>query len=257
MTGIVWNVRPEIFSIGPLTIRWYGLFFAISFILGFNIVQKIFAAEKVPEKHLDRLFVYMVIGTIGGARLGHTLFYEPEIYLSDPLRILKIWEGGLASHGAAVGIFFMLWLYKRQTGLSWLWMVDRLCLTVALAGGFIRLGNLFNSEILGKESSVPWAFEFFSVDRVPRHPTQIYESLTYFASFGILYWLYWKRGKGRQRGYLFGLFLMLIFGSRIFWEFFKENQVPFESSLPLNMGQLLSIPLVIAGAILFARGRKT
>lgn len=258
MTGIAWNVSPEIFSVGSFAIRWYGLFFALSFILGFNLVQKIFNAERVPERHLDKLFIYMVIGTIGGARLGHTLFYEPEIYLSDPLRILKIWEGGLASHGAAIGIFSLLWLFKRQSGLGWLWLVDRLCLTVALAGGFIRLGNLFNSEILGKESSVPWAFTFLRVDRIPRHPTQIYESMTYFASFALLYWLYWKRDKGQCRGYLFGLFLMLIFGSRIVWEFLKENQVAFESSLPLglNMGQLLSIPLVVVGAILFARARR-
>ncbi|MCM2277666.1 MAG: prolipoprotein diacylglyceryl transferase [Oligoflexia bacterium] len=252
---IHWNVSPELLSIGSFSIRWYGLLFAISFVLGFRIVQKMFAAEKVSEKHLDPLFIYMIVGTIGGARVGHCLFYEPEIYLADPIRILKVWEGGLASHGAAIGIFFALFLYCRKHRLSWLWLVDRLCITVALAGGFIRLGNLFNSEILGKPAELPWSFVFTRIDAIPRHPTQLYESLGYFAAFALLYRLYWS-GKGKRQGYLFGLFLMLIFGSRFVWEFFKENQVAFESSLPLNMGQLLSVPLVALGAFLFARAAR-
>ena len=250
---IQWNVHPELFQLGFLTIRWYGLLFALAFILGFRVFEKILMAEKIPMEHLDRIFVTMVISTIVGARVGHCLFYEPEIYLNDPIRILKVWEGGLASHGAAVGIFSALAFYCKKYKMNWLWLVDRLCLTVALAGGFIRLGNLFNSEILGKPTQLPWSFVFTSVDRVPRHPTQLYESITYFSSFGLLYWLYWKKKKGEARGYLFGLFLILIFGSRFVWEFLKENQVAFESSLPLNLGQLLSIPLILAGAILMYR----
>lgn len=250
---IHWNASPEIFAIGSFALRWYGLFFALSFILGFNVEQKIFAYEKIDERHLDRLFVTMVVGTIVGARLGHTLFYEPEIYLADPIRILRIWEGGLASHGAAVVIPLLLWFYQRTSGLTWLWLLDRMCLTVALAGGFIRLGNLFNSEILGKAWDGPWSFVFMRVDRIPRHPTQIYESITYFASFAFLMWLYWKRGKGKSPGYMFGTFLILIFGTRIGWEFLKENQTPWEQGLFLNMGQLLSIPLVGIGIYLLLR----
>lgn len=252
---IQWNISPEIISIGMISIRWYGLLFATSFVLGFRLIEKVFAKEKVSAEHLDRLFIYMVIGTIGGARLGHCLFYEPEIYLANPIQILKIWEGGLASHGAAIGIFSLLAFYCRKYRLNWLWLVDRLCLTVALAGGFIRLGNLFNSEILGKPGNVPWSFVFRRVDLIPRHPTQIYESITYFTSFGILYWLYSEKKKGEEQGFLFGLFLILVFGGRFFLEFFKENQVAFEASLPLNMGQLLSLPLVAIGFILVLRSK--
>ncbi|MCM2324411.1 MAG: prolipoprotein diacylglyceryl transferase [Oligoflexia bacterium] len=254
---IHWNVSPELIGLGGLSIRWYGLLFALSFILGFWIIQRIFAAEKVSDKHLDPLFITMIVGTIAGARLGHCLFYEPEIYLRDPIRILKIWEGGLASHGAAIGIFAALYYFARKHRLRWLWLVDRLCITVALAGGFIRLGNLFNSEILGKATDLPWSFVFVRVDPVPRHPAQLYESLTYFAIFAVLYRLYWKAGKGRLPGYLFGLFLMLVFGARFILEFFKEYQVPFEAGLPLNMGQVLSIPLVALGLYLFVRARRS
>lgn len=251
-----WDVNPEVFSIGFVSIRWYGLFFAISFMLGFQLMQRIFAAEKVSEKHLDRLFIYMVVGTIVGARLGHTLFYEPEIYLADPIRILKITEGGLASHGGGIGIFIALYLYSRKYKLGWLWMVDRLCLTVALAGGFIRLGNLFNSEILGKPSNVPWAVRFMRVDGIPRHPAMVYESITYFVIFAVLYHLYWKKKKGEIPGFLFGWFLIGTFGARFVWEFFKENQVSFESAMPINMGQILSIPMVLAGIWLVMRAAR-
>lgn len=252
---IQWNMSPEILSLGIVSIRWYGLLFATSFVLGFRLIEKIFAFEKVSAEHLDRLFIYMVVGTIAGARLGHCLFYEPDIYLANPIQILKIWEGGLASHGAALGIFGLLALYCRKYRLNWIWLVDRLCLAVALSGGLIRLGNLFNSEILGRPADVPWSFVFRRIDLIPRHPTQIYESITYFVTFGILNWLYWKKKKGVERGFLFGLFLILVFGGRFFLEFFKENQVAFEASLPLNMGQLLSLPLVTIGVVLVLRSK--
>lgn len=254
---IHWNVSPEIVNIGPLSIRWYGLLFAAAFLTGFRIIERIFSAEKVSAAHLDRLFVYVIVSTLLGARLGHTLFYEPEVYLPNPLRILKIWEGGLASHGAAVGIFFALFIYSKKYKLSWLWMVDRLAIVVALAGAFIRTGNLFNSEIIGKPTDLPWAFVFERVDSIPRHPPQIYEALGYLATFILLHRFYWKGNKGKSRGFLFGTFLIAVFGSRFVWEFFKENQVAFESSLPLNMGQLLSIPLVITGIILLVRARRS
>lgn len=252
---IQWNVSPEIFTLGFLSVRWYGLLFALSFVLGFRLMEKIFRAEKVSEKHLDRLMIYMVIGTIVGARLGHCLFYEPDLYLANPLQILKIWEGGLASHGAAIGIFSVLTVFSRKFKFNWLWLVDRLTLPVALSGGLIRLGNLFNSEIFGKPAEIPWAFIFTRVDSLPRHPTQIYESLTYFFTFGLLSWLYWKKQKSKTRGFLFGVFLVLVFGSRFIWEFLKENQVVFEASLPLNLGQILSVPLVVIGVMLMIRAR--
>jgi prolipoprotein diacylglyceryl transferase len=252
---IHWNVDPEIFRFGFFAVRWYGLCFALAFILGFQVMERIFLRERVRVEPLESLFIYMVIGTIGGARLGHCLFYEPEIYLEDPIRILKIWEGGLASHGAAIGIFSVLALYCRRYRISFLWLVDRLSIAAALAGGFVRLGNLFNSEIIGKPTQVPWSFVFMRVDQLARHPTQLYESLTYFSTSALLAWFYWKREKGEKRGFLFGLFLIIVFGSRVLWEFFKENQVSFEASLPINMGQLLSIPLVLTGALLVARNR--
>jgi len=250
-----WNVSPEIFTLGFFSIRWYGLLFALSFVLGFRIMEKIFKAEKVSEEHLDRLMVYMVMGTIVGARLGHCLFYEPDLYLANPLQILKIWEGGLASHGAAIGIFLVLTIFSKKYKFNWFWLADRISLPVALSGGFIRLGNLFNSEIFGKPTDMPWAFIFVRIDGLSRHPTQLYESLTYFLTFGLLSWLYWKKQKGEVRGFLFGLFLVLVFGSRFIWEFFKENQVVFEASLPLNLGQILSVPLVVMGIVFMILAR--
>lgn len=256
MHMITWNVSPDILSLGPITLRWYGLLFAIAFIFGLRAVERTFLNEKVPQEHVDRLFLYVIVGTIGGARLGHCLFYEPEIYLADPIRILKVWEGGLASHGAAVGIFTALWIYAKRYKMKWLWMADRVTLAVASSGLFIRLGNLFNSEILGKPGDVPWSFVFVRIDQIPRHPTQLYEALSYFGIFLFLLWSYWKRGKGKLPGYMLGTFLIGVFGFRFVWEFFKENQVSFEANLPLNMGQLLSIPLVLLGVWLTIRSSR-
>ncbi len=160
---VIWDPSPEIFAIGPLSIRWYGLLFALGFLIGQQILIYIFKKEGKPEQDVETLTVYMVLATVVGARLGHCLFYEPDVYLNDPIRILKIWEGGLASHGATIGILFALWLYarkKRGQGQSYFWVVDRIVITVALAGGLIRMGNLMNSEIIGKPSDVPWGFVF-------------------------------------------------------------------------------------------------
>jgi prolipoprotein diacylglyceryl transferase len=249
---IHWNVRPEIFTLGPLQPRWYGVLFATAFLGGYHLLKQFSIREKVPLHHLDSLLYHMAFGTIIGARLGHCLFYEPDIYLRDPIRILFVWEGGLASHGALIGIMVALWRFSRKSGLRFSWVVDRCAVGVALAGFFIRLGNLFNSEILGKPAPAdfPLAFVFMRIDRVPRHPTQIYEALTYLAIFGVLYGMYWKTDARLKPFRLFGSLLALIFTARFVLEFFKENQVPFEAGLPLNMGQLLSIPAVIIGLIL-------
>ncbi len=246
---IEWTVDREIFSIGFITIRYYSLFFLISFVLGIVIMKRIFRIENKPEIDVDDLLVYMMIGTVIGARLGHVLFYGSDYYFNNPIEILKVWNGGLASHGAAVGILTALYLFiKNKKIYNYLWLIDRVAISVALAGFFIRSGNLFNSEIIGKPTDVPWAFIFSKyVDNVPRHPTQLYEAFAYLLIFVILYKLYDRKREKSAPGFLFGLFMALIFGFRFFVEFFKENQEAFEAGMALNMGQILSIPLVLLG----------
>jgi prolipoprotein diacylglyceryl transferase len=248
INAIVWDVNPEILSIGNFAIRWYGLLFASGFVFGYFIMGSIFKREKIPQKLLDTLTTYMVVGTVIGARLGHCLFYEPEYYLADPIKILKVWEGGLASHGAAIGILIALWLFARKAKRPYIWILDRIVIVVALAGFFIRMGNLMNSEIYGVETSLPWGFIFVRwQETMPKHPTQIYEGLSYLLIFGILYLIYKKKGISVKPGLLFGLFLVVLFSMRFLIEFIKEPQVGFEETMALNMGQLLSIPFILAG----------
>ncbi|MCS7073732.1 MAG: prolipoprotein diacylglyceryl transferase [Bacteroidia bacterium] len=259
---INWTVTPEIFE--GLPVRWYGLLFASGFLIGHYIMTKILVQEGKPEKDMDSLTVFMVVGTVLGARLGHCLFYQPEYYLPNPLEIFKIWEGGLASHGAAIGILASLYFYsKSKPDQPYLWIVDRIVIVVALAGALIRIGNLMNSEIYGKPTDLPWGFRFILPDgpnAVPRHPTQIYEAVWYFISFWILKHLYDKMKEKTPHGYLLGWFLIFIFGMRIFFEFFKEQQVESESitlsMIGLNFGQLLSIPFTILGLWLMLRGHS-
>lgn len=245
---IYWDVSPDIFSIGPITIRWYGLLFAASFIIGYQLMMVIYNKEGRSEKDLNDIVWYMVAGTVFGARIGHCLFYNPDYYLANPLEILMIWKGGLASHGAAIGILLAIYLYvNSRKGFTFLWVMDRVVITVALAGFFIRMGNLFNSEILGKPTDLPWAFVFSLIDGQPRHPAQAYEALAYLGVFFVLLKIYLsKLGKVKQ-GKLFGIFLILVFGFRFFIEFLKENQSQFEIGMFLNMGQILSIPLIVLG----------
>ena len=257
---IHWNASPEIVDIGPLTLRWYGLLFASGFLIGLFIVKRMFAEEKLPEAWLDKLFIYMVVGSILGARLGHVFFYEWEYYSQHLDEIIKVWQGGLASHGGAVGIFIAMWIYSRRVSKkSILWVFDKLATPVALAGFFIRMGNLMNSEIIGRETDVPWAFIFEKVDDVPRHAVQFYEALFYLASFVILYWVYWKTDKRHKLGYIFGLWLLLIWGGRFVLEFFKEDLGGIQSYFGnvLSTGQLLSIPLIIWGLYLVFRKRES
>lgn len=260
---IYWNIGKEIFSFeipglgAHLALRWYSLLFALGFVIGFMIMQKIFRYEKKNEKLLDALAITMVVSTIIGARLGHCLFYDPKWYLSHPIEILKVWEGGLASHGGALGILIGLWLFARKhKEISYLWILDRIVITVALAGCFIRLGNFFNSEILGIPANVPWAVVFEQVDQVPRHPVQLYESISYLLIFIFLFSRYFKLKGNIPPGQNLGWFLFLVFGARILWEFFKERQAAFSTHLPLDMGSLLSIPFVIIGIYLIMRIRN-
>lgn len=253
---IHWNVDPEIFSVGFIHIRYYSLMFLLSFGLGVYFMKRFFSYEKFDPLDVDDLLMYMMAGTIIGARLGHVLFYSPGYYLSNPVEILMIWRGGLASHGAAVGILLALYYFSKRKGYDYLWIVDRIVIVVALSGGFIRLGNLFNSEIVGKPTDVPWAFIFERLDNIPRHPTQIYESLAYFIIFIFLYKTYMRLKEKTPRGLLFGYFLVGVFGFRFIVEFYKEVQESFERSLALDMGQILSIPLVLLGIYFLLTAKK-
>jgi len=254
---IYWDVSPDIFSIGPFVIRWYGLLFALSFIVGYQIMYVIFKKESKPDAILNDLIWYMILGTVLGARLGHCFFYNPAYYLANPLEILQVWKGGLASHGAAIGILLSLYLFvKKHKEYDYLWILDRIVITVALGGFFIRMGNLFNSEIIGTPTNVPWAFVFASVDGVPRHPAQLYEAIAYLIVFIFLLIYYFRKSGKFKNGLLLGLFLILVFGFRFFIEFIKEDQTYFEKGWLLNMGQLLSIPFVLLGFYLILRKNK-
>ena len=256
--AITWNVDPEIFSIGQLSIRWYGLMFAMAFLSGYLVFTRFLATERLSSEMMDQLLIYIAVGTVVGARLGHCFFYEPDYFLANPLEILKIWKGGLASHGAAIGIPLALWLYIRKHKLSFLWLIDRIVIVVALGGAFIRLGNLFNSEIYGLPTELPWGFEFVRdrlydsntgdlLPTVARHPTQLYESLSYILMFVALFIFYRKRYKKVRDGFIFGVFMILLFSARFFIEFVKNDQVAFEAGMQFNMGQFLSLPFILAG----------
>lgn len=294
---ITWNVDPVLFSIGNLHVRWYGLLWALGFFIGYFIMKRIYKREHMAEDSLDKLLIYMLVSTIIGARLGHCLFYEPDYYLSNPLKMLAVWEGGLASHGGAIGILIGLWLYvrsynkskKEKTDLqriNYIWILDRIVVAVCLVGALIRVGNVFNHEIYGTPTSLPWGFVFLrgaeqfcgTVDNytacnawdapcppnewLPCHPTGLYEAFFCLVAMGILLWMYYKRDLGnRQPGLMFGTFLIIIFGSRIGIEFLKNVQVDFERNMVFDMGQWLSVPFVIIGIVMivwsFAQRKKT
>lgn len=254
---ITWDVNPDIIH-SFVTVRWYGLMFAIGFWLGFNIVAKMFKRDGAPESWVGTLLIYVAVATIVGARLGHVFFYQWDYYSAHPWKILAVWEGGLASHGGAIAIIIAVLLFSIfTTRRNPLWTFDRLTVAIALVGSLIRIGNLMNSEIFGHPTDLPWGFMFVRSAEwqalypgLPCHPTQIYESLTYLALFGLMMWMYWKRDCGDRPGLLFGTFLTGTFATRFFIEFIKNNQVAFEDNMALNMGQILSIPFAIAGIFL-------
>lgn len=245
---VPWNVNPEIFRIGSFAVRWYGLLFASSFLFGYIIMLRIFKNENLTEGLLDKLTIYMAVGTILGARLGHCFFYEPDYYLAHPVEILKVWHGGLASHGAGIGIVLALLLFSYKEKRNFVWTIDRIAIVVALSGLFIRMGNLMNSEIYGVETTLPWGFVFLrNGETAPKHPTQIYEGLSYLIIFLILFRIYWKTKGKFANGLLISLAMIFIFTARFLIEFVKEVQVPWEKGMTLNMGQLLSIPFILVG----------
>jgi prolipoprotein diacylglyceryl transferase len=280
---ITWNVDPVLFHLGSLQVRWYGLLWALGFLIGYFIMKRIYQREKMAEDALDKLLIYMLVSTVVGARLGHCLFYEPDYYLSNPLKIFAVWEGGLASHGGAIGILIGLWLYVRNYNkskkekndlqhINYIWILDRIVVAVCLVGALIRVGNVINHEIYGTPTSLPWGFVFMrgaeqfcgTVDNytacnawdapcpptewLPCHPTGLYEAFFCLVAMGILLWMYYKRDLGhKQPGLMFGTFLVIIFGSRICIEFLKNVQVEFERNMVFDMGQWLSVPFVLIG----------
>lgn len=261
---ITWNVNPELFS-GFVTVRWYGLMFAVGFLIGYEIVARMFKHEGAPERWLGILLIYVVVATLVGPRLGHVFFYEWDVYKADPIRILYIWEGGLASHGGTIAIIIAVILFSIfVTKKSPLWTFDRLVVAIALVGGLIRIGNLFNSEIYGTATTLPWGFMFVRsrewhelYEGQAVHPTQIYEALCYFALFALLMWMYWKKNAEERPGLILGVFFIGIFLPRFLIEFIKNDQVAREATMTLNIGQQLSIPFIVLGLglILYAMTR--
>ncbi|PIS03241.1 MAG: prolipoprotein diacylglyceryl transferase [Chlamydiae bacterium CG10_big_fil_rev_8_21_14_0_10_42_34] len=267
--AIYWDPKPEIFVLPIINwpILWYGVLFALGFAVGFPVFVGIltrFLGKSEKKKAVaitDRLTLYMIIGTVIGARVGHFLFYEhPENYLNDPFEIFRIWEGGLASHGAAIGIIIALVIFSYRIApiaptLNWIRLLDFVCVPTAFAAVCIRVGNFINQEILGTPSSLPWAVVFgHPADGsmpVPRHPVQIYEALFYLAVFILLWRLTFVRSFLLRRGKLIGLFLILVFGFRFFVEFIKVEQSHLITVSTLTMGQILSIPAVLAGLFFF------
>ena len=263
LSYVTWNVDPELFTVLGREIRWYGLLWVIGLIVAVIIVQRIFDKEKLPEKWFDSLFVYMILGIILGARLGHCLFYEPVYYLSNPLEILKIWEGGLASHGGVIGIIIAVWLYsKKVTKKSMLWTFDRVIVPTGFTAAFIRLGNLMNHEIYGGPTTEPWGFRFIEnisywkagaapIYTDPSHPTQIYEAIIYLIVFAVTMYMFFKTNAKYKQGLTLGVAMIMIFLSRFFIEYLKNVQVQSENAMRestgLILGQWLSIPFVLWG----------
>jgi len=281
---ITWNVDPVLFQLGALQVRWYGLLWAVGFFLGYFVLRNIYRHEMVSDDWMDKVLFYMLVSTIIGARLGHCLFYEPKYYLSNPLRMLAVWEGGLSSHGGAFGILTGLWIYVKNYNkatkktktekqhITYIWILDRVVVAVCLVGALIRFGNVMNHEIYGTPTSLPWGFVFLRgteqfcgtfdnytpctswasccppEEWLPCHPTGLYEAFFCFVAMGILLWMYYKHDLGiKQPGLMFGTFLVIIFGSRICIEFLKNVQVDFERDMVFDMGQWLSLPFVLVG----------
>lgn len=272
--SIVWNWDPTLVMLGDIDIRWYGLMWALGILAAERICNYMFKREGLPPRTLESAFLWVVLGTFIGARVGHCLFYEPETYLPEPWRIITdIRDGGMASHGATIGIILGIFFFVRRNHLPFVWGLDRIAIVAPLSGAVIRFGNLFNSEIVGYPTDSPLGFKFvyhdarrawyeFSgnvpqeiIDAMPaRHPAQLYEALCYLLTFGILMWLYCSKDLGRRRpGFLFGVAMIGIFLTRFFIEFLKERQVDFEMGMALDMGQLLSIPFILLGLFMIAR----
>lgn len=272
--SIVWQWDPTLVMLGDLDIRWYGLMWAVGILLAERIVSNVCKREGLPARTVESAFLWIVLGTFIGARVGHCIFYEPETYLPEPWRIITdIRDGGMASHGATIGIIIGIWGFVKRNHLPFVWGLDRIAIVAPLSGAIIRFGNLFNSEIVGKPTELPWGFQFVRHDaprafyeytgdvpqeilaEIPaRHPAQLYEALCYLITFALLMWMYYRKDLGRRRpGLLFGWAMIGIFLTRFFIEFCKERQVDFEEGMMLDMGQWLSVPFIIIGIYMIAR----
>lgn len=256
----IWDINPEMIVIGGIPVRYYGLLFALGMIFGYNIVKYILKKERINLRYLDILLVYIVVGTLVGARLGHCLFYDFDYYSKHLLEIIIPFQEidgsykfvgfmGLASHGGAIGVLTAIGLFCKKYEVGFFWVLDRIALGVPIAGAFIRFGNFMNSEIYGKPTDGSWGIIFANDDMIPRHPTQLYEAFGYILS-GLFLLLIYKYGKVNNNGVLFGYFLILMFSTRFILEFFKENQVDFEQGMLFNMGQWLSVPFIIIGIVI-------
>ena len=247
-----WKFDPILLSIGPLVIRWYGLLFIGAFFAGKVILSRMFKSKGIAEENADKLLLFALFGTIVGARGGHCLFYDPHYYLANPIAILRIWEGGLASHGGAAGMIIGLWIGCKFTRprLPFLWLLDRVAIPAALGAVFVRVANFLNSEIVGVPTSGNWGVVFEAVDALPRHPVQLYEAISYLVVFFILWAVYGHSGQRTPHGLLLGWFMLLIFTVRMAVEFLKVPQATYEAGQFLSVGQYLSLPFVAFGAIM-------
>lgn len=235
-------------TFGPIKIAWYGLLFAGAFVVGYSIGSRMFRDAGFSQEMIDSLLMHMIVSVVIGARLGHVIFYDPVYYFNNPLKILMIWEGGLASHGAGIASIIALILFARKHKDVSVWFIfDRIMITVAIGGAMIRLGNFFNSEIIGRVTDLPWAVIFALRDMLPRHPTMLYESLFYVALFILIYYAYFFFKKHPPEGLIFGGSIVLMFIARFLLEFTKERQAAFAIDWAVSVGQLLSIPFIIAG----------
>ncbi len=265
--SVTWSADPVIFDIGFFSLRWYALMFIVGFYIGSKLMEVYYKHDGVNPEKVYTLFLYCFIGTIIGARLGHCLFYDPGYYLANPIEMLKTWKGGLASHGGTLGVFLAVLVYARRDRRSALWVLDRLGIAVAPVAALIRVGNLFNHEIYGHVTSMPWGFRFIEnvgawsrgaepVYTEPCHPTQIYEALCYLAVFAVNAYLYYKTDARNRRGLLLGVFFTGVFGSRFLIEYVKNVQESFEEGMILDMGQILSIPFIVGGIWLIVRAMR-
>ena len=257
MNHFVWSLNPVALSLGSVHIFWYGILFATAILSGLEFMKWVYRLEGKNAAALESMFLYIVIGIVVGARLGHCFFYDPAFYLAHPLKIFAVWEGGLASHGGGLGVLIALALYVRKYKISYLWLLDRIAIPTALFGFFVRMGNLMNSEIVGTPTELPWAVIFTRIDMLPRHPAQLYESFSYLLIFFLLTYVYKKCRTRVENGYILGLFLTLVFTVRFLVEFVKVKQADYDTSfLMMSTGQALSIPFLFFGLFLVIKHRR-
>lgn len=249
MEHFVWNIDPNIFAFGSIQLRWYGVFFVGSFFLGLQIMTWVYKREDRDPVVLDNLLLYIMIGAVIGSRLMHCFAYEPEFYLAHPLEILKIYKGGLASHGGMIGVIVAVYVFTRRYNESFMWLLARISIVGALTASFVRFGNFFNSEILGLATDKPWAIVFSRIDMTPRHPVQLYEAFAYLGLVYILLTIYKKVSPIVATKLMIPIFFSYMFVVRFLLEYTKTRQADYTTNLPFSTGQLLSIPFIFMGLI--------